>query len=100
MVADVPIWEESADLSSYLSQSRNSSITYGSQLSRYALVTEGSGIFFVWTAHHALSDVGSIPMVLNLVQQFFKSEEIIPAPSFASFVSFLSSVDANTRDDY
>lgn len=100
VVDDAPVWEEASTLNGYLSQSRNTSMTYGSQLSRYALVTEGDERFFVWTAHHALYDGGSIPMILDHVQQFFKGEEITPAPPFTSFISYLDSVDPIIRDDY
>ena len=103
VLEDSITWKSAADLDSYLAEDLQIPITYGGALVRYTLISNG-GLndenYFVWTAHHALYDGGSLPMILEKVAQVYQGDSIVPSPPFNSFIEYLQAIDVNASDDY
>lgn len=93
-------WEQSSSLDEYLVQSANTTQAYGGPLARFGLVRDGTQLYFVWTAHHALYDGITLPLVLERFQQAYESSEIPSAPSFKSFIGYLQGIEPVAWKDY
>ncbi|KAH8665275.1 hypothetical protein BGZ60DRAFT_540731 [Tricladium varicosporioides] len=95
-------WEEASSLEEYLEQDMNRPILYGAELVRYGLVNdEKTGHFsFVWTAHHAVYDGWTIPIVLEQVVQIYKNEPLPTEAPFSHFIKHLEDVNSEASKDF
>lgn len=75
----------------------------GGILSRYIIIEEDSlRPTFGWTAHHALYDGWSLPVLLGRVEERYQHPEaaLAPKPQYSRFVEHLSAVDASASDAF
>ncbi|KAH8667321.1 hypothetical protein BGZ60DRAFT_564547 [Tricladium varicosporioides] len=88
-------WQEASSLEEYLEQDKQRPILYGGELTRYGLFKdEETGHFsFVWTAHHAVYDGWTVPMVLDQVVQIYKDSVLPIEAPFNQFIKHLEAVD-------
>jgi amino acid adenylation domain-containing protein/non-ribosomal peptide synthase protein (TIGR01720 family) len=76
----------------------------GGILCRYTIVGEGTHApLFVWTAHHALYDGWSLPILLSRVESRYTNpgtpiDDSIP--SYPRFIEYLSSIDGAESDAF
>jgi amino acid adenylation domain-containing protein/non-ribosomal peptide synthase protein (TIGR01720 family) len=75
----------------------------GGILSRYTIINENSlRPTFGWTAHHAVYDGWSLPVLLSRVEERYQRPEAVltPAPHYSRFVEHLSTIDASVSDAF
>ncbi|KAH8602265.1 nonribosomal peptide synthase [Bisporella sp. PMI_857] len=67
----------------------------GAPLCHYAFVHEIDNPQFVWTAHHALYDGWSIPLLLEKVEACYHdpSRKLDPGPIYARFIEYISNIN-------
>ena len=98
-------WQSGTDLNCYLAEDREVPVVYGGPLIRYGIIQDearNGGLYFVWTAHHAIYDGGSLPMILDKVAQAYKEPLLMPSPSpsFNRFIEYLAETDDEARDNF
>ncbi|KAI1811266.1 hypothetical protein GGS20DRAFT_123086 [Poronia punctata] len=101
IVVDTPMhWIEADSLDAYLDSDIEQRMELGQPLARYALVKDGKGApkWFVWTAHHAIYDGWSVPLVLNTVQSIARDEEVQQGPPFQTFIRYIKDRDEEMMD--
>ncbi|EAQ90170.1 hypothetical protein CHGG_06789 [Chaetomium globosum CBS 148.51] len=75
----------------------------GGILSRYTIINEHSlRPTFGWTAHHAVYDGWSLPLLLSRVEERYQHPEaaLTPTPHYSRFVEHLSAHDASASDAF
>jgi amino acid adenylation domain-containing protein len=87
-------WYESID--GYLNDVTNKPMWPGSQLSRFALVRNGSnpssGCTIAWSIHHAVYDSWTIGLILRQVSSTYHQQKALePGPDYKLFVEFVRS---------
>jgi len=98
-VLDEPLeWQVISDkaLKEYLEEDKTLPMRIGKPMSRYA-VLEGSTFpshEFVWTIHHSMIDGWSLSQVITCVEQVYFGCPLDPAPTFSSFLQYLSSKES------
>ncbi|KAG9235149.1 hypothetical protein BJ875DRAFT_529770 [Amylocarpus encephaloides] len=95
-------WQESSSLDEYLAQDKSLPIIYGGDLTRYCLVNDlNSGrMSFVWTAHHAVYDGWSAPMVFEQVAQIYRGGSISPEEPFNQLIQHLEAIDTEESHNF
>jgi amino acid adenylation domain-containing protein/non-ribosomal peptide synthase protein (TIGR01720 family) len=97
-------WETPRDISEYLRSDVAKSMLYGDSLARYAVTERGDqGSTFIWTAHHALYDGWSLPLILQRVEQIYKSDQPpqdLKSVPFQQFISYLQSSDTLSSEGF
>jgi amino acid adenylation domain-containing protein len=96
-------WHHLTDLQDISEAHRHLPAKHGGALTTYAIVGEDtSSPFFVWTAHHAVYDGWSLPIMLNKVEEEYlrpSKDELTTVP-YSRFVRYLSTVDAKASDQF
>ncbi|WEW60312.1 hypothetical protein PRK78_005797 [Emydomyces testavorans] len=95
-------WEFSGELNSYLTSSREPSMTFGAPLMRLAIVDEhcGKGFrLFVLTMHHALFDAWSYTRLLEEVEANYNGQHTSPT-SFIPFLEYVSRLDISMAERF
>lgn len=75
----------------------------GGILTRYTIIGEnGNSPQFVWTAHHALYDGWSLPILLGRIETRYRQPgaPAVPVPHYSRFVEYLSTVDSMASDAF
>lgn len=94
-------WQEGHDLQSYLDEDKTLPVDYGSALTRYAIITENQDTtYLVWTAHHAIYDGWSIPLILTKVESAYATGKSDQSISPASFIQYLENIDKAQSDTF
>nr|POE73233.1 nonribosomal peptide synthetase vlms [Quercus suber] len=102
VVKENATWEpiDDRDVRSVMRASHNATMSYGTKLSRYALVEDLSGErFFVLTSHHAIYDAASMQIVMDILSHLYQGLEPSTVLSFAGFIKYTSNInhpDAST----
>lgn len=97
-------WESVDSLDALSSESRSVPAKNGGKLSRYTIVGEFTKTpRFVWTAHHAIYDGWSMPILLNKLQTQY--EGIVEQPtqsksSYGQFIKYLAGVDSEKTQKF
>ncbi|CAG8909360.1 unnamed protein product [Penicillium egyptiacum] len=99
-------WQFPSNLQEYLKSDLAKGAAYGSPLARYALseIHDGS-TKFIWTAHHALYDGWSLPMIWKRVEAIYHSDDHITispplAVPFNRFIRHIQTGDHELVDDF
>jgi amino acid adenylation domain-containing protein/thioester reductase-like protein/non-ribosomal peptide synthase protein (TIGR01720 family) len=90
-------WQFPSDLQKYLKSDLEKGVVYGGPLARYALSKADNGSTdFVWTAHHALYDGWSRPLIWETVKKHYLSGSQKPAgsPAPVPFNRFIHHIQA------
>jgi hypothetical protein len=88
-------WSTADTVKAYLDSDKASPMGYGTALSRWAIVTEPTGVAkFVWSIHHALYDGFSLGLTLAAVDHAYRNAMAVPTSApFVDFIRFLASTD-------
>ncbi|KAK2612057.1 hypothetical protein QQS21_001906 [Conoideocrella luteorostrata] len=103
IVIDEPLkWIKANCLDDYLASDIEQPMDLGQQLTRYALVKDGTGnrMWFVWTIHHALFDGWSIDLILDAVRKTYQGKPFQRGPQFQAFIKNIQHQDSNMMRDY
>jgi amino acid adenylation domain-containing protein len=87
-------------LAAYLENDKLVDMTYGSSLSRYAVVQDGIGYHFVWTIHHAIYDAWCLARILGIAQRAYYGEPIAKRTSFANYIEHTISSSVLESNDF
>ena len=101
VVLDVAIdWRSDSSLRSYVQQDQAVGMTYGTPLSRYAIVNETeqskSTAYFVWTAHHAVYDGYSEGLLFEQAARYYidgRTPEPVPFVNFIDYITNATNVN-------
>jgi amino acid adenylation domain-containing protein/non-ribosomal peptide synthase protein (TIGR01720 family) len=98
------IWQSVHDIEAISETDRHLPSCNGDILSRYTIAGEGTDSrCFVWTAHHALYDGWSIPMLLSRVESYYLNPRA-PERAFDSyyprFIEHLMGIDTERSDQF
>lgn len=83
--------EVKAPLHDYLVQDRSTPMPMGDRITRFALVHDPAANsskprWFVWTAHHAVTDGWTQSLVTQMVERAYRGESIGDRPEYNTFV--------------
>ncbi|KAK3685288.1 hypothetical protein B0T22DRAFT_465275 [Podospora appendiculata] len=94
-------WRHAENLTAYLQQDSDAPMITGRPLSRYAIVEEGEGRrHFVWTAHHALYDAFSLPLIMGQVERAYHGIEQDDLTPFTEFVRHIQRNDVSAAETF
>ncbi|KAH8701118.1 putative nonribosomal peptide synthase [Talaromyces proteolyticus] len=97
-------WESILEMSALSSPSGSPLATNGGRLSRYTIVGESSNSpRFVWTAHHAVYDGWSMPILLDKLRAYYEDGlkgAKQPNNSYLHFIKYLASVDSEEAKNF
>lgn len=82
------VWVEDESLESFLQQDLQSPMGPGQPLSRFTLLqaAKNESTTFIWTIHHAIYDGYSLPMLLQLVEEFYLGGNPAPLTPFSHYL--------------
>ncbi|KAK2590902.1 hypothetical protein QQS21_011414 [Conoideocrella luteorostrata] len=94
---------EKAILRDFLKECQNTRMSYGTPLSRYALI-EGQGSkpkqYFIWTAHHAVFDGWSMQTVMAVFTSAYERMRMPNVYPFSSFVKYTMSLKGEASEEF
>ena len=96
-------WLEARNLDSYLEEDRQTLVSFGSCLNRYAIIEEPRTLnrrFFVWTAHHSLYDGWTLAQIYRRVGQAYSGESLEKTTSFSIFINYQAEIDHEASKEY
>lgn len=96
-------WEptKNVSLDNFLEVAQNMNMSYGSKLSRSALIKESSGKkYFVWVTHHAVFDGWTVMLVLNALKELYQGNNEPAFTPYSGFVKYASSMDMDDACNY
>ncbi|KAJ6051217.1 hypothetical protein N7499_010580 [Penicillium canescens] len=99
-------WKFPSNLQDYLKSDLERGVVYGGPLARYALFKADDGsIKFILTAHHALYDGWSRPLIWKKVEENYHSDThravgSMPTIPFNYFIRHLQTADQTLVDEY
>lgn len=95
-------WRTSSSLEQYLREDDQSPIGCGTELSRFALVTDrDSGeTYFVWSGHHAIYDGWSLPRAFEEVARIYQGQSLRQVVPFNSFIKHITQLDIVSAHNY
>ncbi|PYI23428.1 acetyl-CoA synthetase-like protein [Aspergillus violaceofuscus CBS 115571] len=94
-------WESGADLSAYLARDSAQSMSYGQPLARYAiLTTPGQNRYFVWTAHHAVYDGLTLPILAKQVSAEYNQEIALPEVPYNRFIDYIQGISSAAATEF
>ncbi|RDL30479.1 uncharacterized protein BP5553_10357 [Venustampulla echinocandica] len=89
-------WQNGESLEQYLNQDKDISVTYGSPLTRYAIVGNPRKRFIVWTAHHSVYDEFTTQLVAQQITSIYTEGVVLEEVTYNKFVHYLGAVDPNS----
>ena len=98
IIKEVISWQQPPALDEYLEQDKDTSVTYGSSLIRFAIDTEQR--HFVWTAHHALYDGFSANLLFSQLEDIYKGGSIPQPAPYTRFIKNITDVDPNVSASF
>ena len=95
-------WRFTTTLSSYLEQDRNIPMSFGTPLTRFALIEEAGSArrYFILTAHHAVFDGWSLGLVYRSVSQNYDGAISESRPKYNGFIKYLSGIEDDASVTY
>ena len=99
VILNQPIaWRRSTDLTQYLENDRLEKMELGQPLARYAIIhnANDSNVYMVWTVHHVLYDGWSEPLILKIVSDVIKGQDLHTPTQIKDFVQYVRSIN---KDD-
>ncbi|KAL4747877.1 hypothetical protein BDW72DRAFT_196305 [Aspergillus terricola var. indicus] len=91
-------WRIADTLQQYLEHDSQEGMTHGVPLVRYGLTSDGH---FVWTAHHAVYDGWSLPMIFDQLQAAYEHGTLAgTAPGFNTFIKHMLRTDTEATQAF
>ncbi|CAG8909366.1 unnamed protein product [Penicillium egyptiacum] len=90
-------WRRAADLEQYLERDRAEGMVYGAAPVRYGLTEDG---YFIWTAHHAVYDGWSLPLILDQVQSAYEHGRCPDSTPFNTFIKHLQASNGQSTQSF
>ncbi|RDW67211.1 Nonribosomal peptide synthetase 8 [Aspergillus mulundensis] len=90
-------WRKTETLEQYLVKDSKEGMTHGATLVRYGVTLDGH---FVLTAHHAVYDGWSLPMVFDQVKAVYEQGTCPPTPGFNTFIKHMLQTGAETTRNF
>ena len=104
VINEEAVWEptDGIDLSAYLQRTRKFKMTYGTRLSRYALLKDRGEWYFVWMVHHTTFDGTTLKLVMDTLSQAYTDESPVGVrfPPYARFIQYVESLDIEAAGDF
>ncbi|KAL2670220.1 hypothetical protein Neosp_014687 [[Neocosmospora] mangrovei] len=102
---DAPQWSTVSSLSDAEQSRCQIPLHNGGRLTDYNLVADDStGVFFVWTIHHALYDGWCLPLILDKIKSCYQetppSLAQLSGPSYSNFIRYLAGVDLGQASEF
>ena len=91
-------WQQPASLDEYLEEDRNTPVTYGSALTRFAIDAEQR--HFIWTAHHALYDGFSANLLFSQLENIYIGGSVSHPVAYTRFIKNIIDVDVNASASF
>jgi amino acid adenylation domain-containing protein/non-ribosomal peptide synthase protein (TIGR01720 family) len=94
-------WQRASSLEDYLESDHAIPVTAGNPLTRYAIVEDGESSIFVWTAHHAVYDGWTVPLLFEQLERIY-IDGVKPsgAASYANFVQYIQDTDSEASQEF
>ncbi|KAH8820154.1 hypothetical protein F5884DRAFT_893093 [Xylogone sp. PMI_703] len=86
-------WNKASNLHDYLRADRDLPMTYGSNLSRFAVIESAKEKYLVFTWHHSILDGWALHQVFSRVMDVYEGTTLQKSPSFGRFIRYLSDCD-------
>ncbi|KAJ5350735.1 hypothetical protein N7541_008462 [Penicillium brevicompactum] len=93
-------WRYVDCLEEYLIHDKKLPFSYGTPLYRLAIVRQGSKVYCVSSAHHAILDRWSISLMMDRLKSHYLSQTLPPPPPFQTFIKWMCSLDPEASDRY
>ncbi|KAJ4315639.1 hypothetical protein N0V94_005836 [Neodidymelliopsis sp. IMI 364377] len=96
-------WRIASNLEEYLAEDRQTPMFYGKALTRYAVVgllEKDQQPYMIWTAHHAIYDGWSLPLILDRVARAYKGESQLPLTPFNHYIAYIQNLDRDENEDF
>ncbi|KNG52887.1 hc-toxin synthetase, partial [Stemphylium lycopersici] len=95
-------WIEAEELEQYCALDKATWMRLGEPLARYALVKKPGTAkrWFVWTAHHAIYDGWSLPLILQTVRTIYRGDRPPSHLDFKTLVKYLHELDPQATAAY
>lgn len=106
VVTDDPlIWRTASSLEEYLDQDLKDPMSYGTSLSRFAIIEEQDASaqgrrYFSWTLHHAIYDGWCAPLILEKLCNIYDGEPVQMATPFSNYIRHLAASDLGAANKY
>ncbi|KAH8177897.1 AMP-binding enzyme domain-containing protein [Sarocladium implicatum] len=94
------IWTQSDNLLQYTQDDRNSPISNGHPLMRFALVRDSGSdsVHFVWTAHHSTYDGWSLQLMFRELAGLYLNDDRSVVVPFVGFIQHLQKARVHSED--
>ena len=96
------IWASDTSLRSILDRYRQSPMSYGTELNRYAIVHDetDSHQYFIWNGHHAIYDAWSQALMLREICRYYQDGCMTPQVPYRCFIQYLNSLDREKASEF
>ncbi|KAF7553294.1 hypothetical protein G7046_g7134 [Stylonectria norvegica] len=89
----LPLETTNTNLQTFLQNTNNVANTLNAPLSRFYVVRDEAGVYFVWRIHHAAYDVASVKLILKGLEQTWHGQAVPHSPPFKAFIAESLSYD-------
>ncbi|KAK0637963.1 Nonribosomal peptide synthetase easA, partial [Lasiodiplodia hormozganensis] len=97
-------WRTASSVDAYVKRDRTIPMSFGDELSRYAIITSNKGNnTFIWTAHHAIYDGATVAMLSDAVSAAYHQSNTavtVPPPPFSRFIKYLNTLSPAASDTF
>ena len=94
-------WHSNMSLAEYIQHDKQTPFSYGSVLSRYAMVKDDQGLtYFVWSGHHAISDGWSRPAMFDELRHIYLHGSARPQAPFTPFIKHIIALNFEESDEF
>jgi amino acid adenylation domain-containing protein/non-ribosomal peptide synthase protein (TIGR01720 family) len=97
---DLIEWHFGENLDGYLDQDHSKAMGLQDRLTRYAIVDDKVKRYMVWTAHHAVYDGWSLPLIAQAVDRAYRGLSALYHPPFSHFIRSIMEVDHEAAVNY
>lgn len=100
VMEDLPEWHFGDNLNDHLQLDREITMGLNARLTRYAIIDNNVKRYMVWTAHHAVYDGWSLPLIIKAVDQAYRGLSAEYHPPFNYFIQSISKIDRDAAAQY
>ncbi|KAE8392552.1 hypothetical protein BDV23DRAFT_54358 [Aspergillus alliaceus] len=94
-------WQEESSLEEYLKRDQVTPMAIGTPLTRYAIVEDGECSIFVWTAHHAVYDGWTVPLLFEQLEQIYRDDaKPCGVTPYSKFVEYIQDTEPEASQEF